>query len=236
MNHLALFDCDGTLVDSGANICRAVEETFAGQRLDVPHRDSIRRIVGLSLVEAMAVLHPEGDDPLHRILADDYKRVFQAMRGNGALVAEPLYDGIAEAIDALDAAGWVLGVATGKSDRGLALILAHHGLTRRFVTLQTADRHPSKPHPSMAETAMAEAGATPETTVMIGDTSYDMLMAVNAGTRAVGVSWGYHPAEELTAAGAHNVVRHADQLFDALEAGRTHAPSPSSGGSDKTAA
>ena len=218
MNRLALFDCDGTLVDSGANICRAMAAAFVGHRLDAPDDAAIRRIVGLSLVEAMAVLHPQGDDPFHRLLAEDYKHVFRAMRtgANGGLLAEPLYDGIAEAIETLDADGWVLGVATGKSDRGLALILEHHGLTRRFVTLQTADRHPSKPHPSMAETAMAEAGAAPETTVMIGDTSYDMLMAVAAGIRPVGVSWGYHAPEELMAAGAVRVVDHARELAAAL--------------------
>ena len=216
MNRLALFDCDGTLVDSGANICRAMEETFAGHRLEVPCRDAIRRIVGLSLVEAVAALHPEGDDPLHHSLAAEYKRVFQAMRGNGGLAPEPLYPGIAEAIAALDDAGWLLGVATGKSDRGLLLILDHHGLRHRFVTLQTADRHPSKPNPSMATAAIAEAGAAPETTVMIGDTSFDMMMAANAGAHAVGVGWGYHPPEELAAAGARQVVAHADQLAATL--------------------
>ncbi|HWK36451.1 HAD-IA family hydrolase [Sphingomonas sp.] len=224
MNRLALFDCDGTLADSGANICRAMEETFAAHRLAVPGRDSIRRIVGLSLVEAVAALHPEGDDALHSILADDYKRVFQAMRGTGTLAAEPLYEGIAETIATLDDTGWVLGVATGKSDRGLGLLLAHHGITHRFVTLQTADRHPSKPHPSMVEAAMAEAGAAPHTTVMIGDTSYDMMMAANAGVAAIGVGWGYHAPEELAEAGARQVVTRADQLAPALLACVAGAP------------
>ena len=88
-------------------------------------------------------------------------------------------------------------MATCKSDRGLGLCLAHHGLADRFVTLQTADRHPSKPHPSMVWQAMADAGAAPETTVVIGDTSYDMAMAKAAGATAIGVGWGYHPPAEL---------------------------------------
>ena len=119
---------------------------------------------------------------------------------------EPLYDGLIAALDALASAGWLLGVATGKSDRGLAHVLAHHGLSARFVTLQTADRHPSKPHPSMLHEAMAQAGADPHMTAMIGDTSYDMEMARAAGVRAVGVTWGYHDAAQLWAAGADAVV------------------------------
>ena len=206
MNRLALFDCDGTLVDSQDNICRAVEEAFALARIDVPPRAHIRRIVGLSLVEAMRILLPEGEEALHRSLAEDYKAAFFRLRSTGGLAEEPLYEGMLGVLDTLAADGWVLGVATGKSDRGLAHILAHHGIAGRFVTLQTADRHPSKPHPSMIETAMAESGATPATTVMIGDTSYDMLMARAAGARALGVAWGYHPASELTAAGAHAIA------------------------------
>lgn len=206
MNRLALFDCDGTLVDSQDNICRSVEEAFALARIAAPERNAIRRIVGLSLTEAMRVLLPEGQDAQHESLAADYKAAFFRLRASGAMAEEPLYDGIAEVLDTLAADGWALGVATGKSDRGLAHILAHHKIAARFVTLQTADRHPSKPHPSMIETAMAEAGATPATTVMIGDTSYDMQMARAAGARALGVAWGYHPASELTAAGAHAIA------------------------------
>lgn len=217
MNRLAVFDCDGTLVDSAANICLAMEHCFGAAALPLPPRQATRRVVGLSLVEAVAALHPEGDRDLHLALAEDYKRAFQALRRQG-MVAEPLFDGIVEAIDALDRAGWLLGVATGKSDRGLASCLEHHGLARRFVTLQTADRHPSKPHPSMIETAMAEAGATPETTVMIGDTSFDIGMAKAAGVLAIGVAWGYHDRDELLAEGADLVAGDPSELAEMLEA------------------
>ena len=218
MTRLALFDCDGTLVDSQANICRAMEEAFVIGGLEPPERAAIRRIVGLSLVEAMRMLLPEAEDAQHQALAGDYKAVYFRMRSSGAMVAEPLYGGMIDALDALAEAGWVFGVATGKSDRGLAHILAHHGIAERFVTLQTADRHPSKPHPSMIETAMAESGATPATTVMIGDTSYDMMMARAAGARALGVAWGYHPPGELTAAGAHAVAEAVRALPRHMEA------------------
>ena len=213
MTRLAIFDCDGTLVDSQHNICTAMDDAFVRARLDPPGRVATLRVVGLSLVEAMQMLLPEADDALHRAMADNYKQAFWRLRDEG-LVAEPLYDGIADVIDALDADGWLLGVATGKSDRGLAICLEHHGLTKRFVTLQTADRHPSKPHRSMVDAAMAEAGASPETTVMIGDTSFDMMMARAAGVRALGVAWGYHPPEELHAAGAHAVAGHPRDILE----------------------
>jgi phosphoglycolate phosphatase len=215
MNRLAIFDCDGTLVDSQHNIVMAMNDAFDRARLDPPRRAATLNVVGLSLIEAMQVLLPDAEPKFHATMAENYKQAFWRLRGNG-LVDEPLYDGIADAIDALEADGWLLGVATGKSDRGLAICLEHHKLTHRFVTLQTADRHPSKPHPSMIETAMADAGASPETTVMIGDTSFDMMMARNANVRALGVSWGYHPTEDLHAAGAHAVADHPRDIMENL--------------------
>ncbi|RYY36814.1 MAG: HAD family hydrolase [Sphingomonadales bacterium] len=217
MTRLAVFDCDGTLVDSQANICRAMEACFASARLDPPSRADIRRIVGLSLVPAIALLHPKGEPVQHEEMAESYKSAFFAMRSNGALDPEPLFDGVRDAIDALQSAGWLLGVATGKSDRGLRLLLEHHGLFDRFVTLQTADRHPSKPHPAMLEAAIAEAGVTPQTSAMIGDTSFDIAMARAAGVHAVGVAWGYHTPHDLEVAGADHVATHASALPAHLE-------------------
>lgn len=210
-NRLALFDCDGTLVDSQAAICRAMDECFTQHGLTPPERVQTRRVVGLSLPHAMRALLPEGEDDLHDALAETYKSAFQRHRAEG-LVEEPLFDGLAEAIDALEADGWLLGVATGKSDRGLRLCLERHGLHGRFVTLQTADHHPSKPNPAMLNAAIAEAGAAPETTVMIGDTSFDMAMARAGGAHALGVGWGYHDTEELRAAGAAAVLDSAEEL------------------------
>jgi phosphoglycolate phosphatase len=217
MNRLAIFDCDGTLVDSQANICRAMEECFCYFSLTPPPREQTRRVVGLSLVEAMQAIHPSGEPELHLAMADHYKTAFQQMRGRG-LVDEPLYEGVAELVQSLESDGWLLGVATGKSDRGLKLCLEHHGLHPRFVTLQTADRHPSKPHPSMIEQAMSEAGAAPQTTIMIGDTSFDMAMARSAGVTAIGVTGGYHEAEELLAAGADFIAEHPRDVISFVKA------------------
>ncbi|MCE7798607.1 HAD-IA family hydrolase [Sphingobium sufflavum] len=210
-NRLAIFDCDGTLVDSQHNIVAAMDGAFTGAGLTPPSRQETLSIVGLSLVPAIAALLPNDPEALHIHVAEGYKSHFQAMRARGEL-GEPLFDGIADLLDRLDADGWLLGVATGNSDRGLAHCLEVHGLMGRFVTLQTADRHPSKPHPSMIELAMAEAGAVPDTTVMIGDTSFDMAMAVAAGVRGLGVGWGYHAPERLFDAGAHSVAMDSPEL------------------------
>ena len=216
-NRLAIFDCDGTLVDSQINICLAMEDCFARAGLAAPCRERARRVVGLSLVEAMRAMLPEAAPDRHAELAGAYKRAFQGMRRRG-LADEPLYEGVADLIDALDTDGWLLGIATGKSDRGLGLCLDHHGLSRRFVTLQTADRHPSKPHPSMVEQAMADAGADRATTIMIGDTSFDMAMARAAGVTAIGVAWGYHEPRELRDAGAHHVADHPSDILALIKA------------------
>jgi phosphoglycolate phosphatase len=131
-----------------------------------------------------------------------------------------LFDGVLELLDAIEEDGWLLAVATGKSDRGLRHCLDEHGLHARFISLQTADRHPSKPHPSMVEQAIADAGAAPETTIVVGDTSFDMAMAVAARARGIGAGWGYHDAEELIEAGA---VAVADAPSDVLTLIREHA-------------
>lgn len=203
---LAVFDCDGTLVDSQANICRAMDQAFLLAGLEPPAPAATRRIVGLSLVEAMRALLPEGDAALHRRLAGGYKEAFGRMRGNGTLDDEPLFEDIVEVLAVLADAGWLLGVATGKSDRGLAHVLARHGLADRFVTLQTADRHPSKPDPAMLLAAMAATGAAAGDTAMIGDTSFDMAMGRAARVRTIGVAWGYHGVGELLDAGADVVA------------------------------
>jgi phosphoglycolate phosphatase len=216
VNRLAIFDCDGTLVDSGATIFDALSASFAKHGRVAPSPDESRRVIGLSLVEAMAVLAPDADQSEHVELAETYKRCFSEARQAGR-VEEPLFAGMAEVVHALEEKGWLLAVATGKSDRGLNFCLDAHGMRERFVSLQTADRHPSKPHPSMVETAMAEAGAAPETTVVIGDTVFDIEMARAAGAAAIGVGWGYHDGAELLAAGALAVANDPDALVDLIE-------------------
>ncbi len=218
MTRLAIFDCDGTLVDSGATIHRALAEAFDAHGFQLPPARECRRVIGLSLTEAMASLLPQAPESEHLQLAETYKGCFHRARQNG-LVEEPLFDGILELLDTLEGDGWLLAVATGKSDRGLRHCLQSHDLHARFISLQTADRHPSKPSPAMALAAMADAGATDGSTIVIGDTSFDMGMAVAAGAAAIGAGWGYHDPEELMAAGARGVAeRPADVATLAREA------------------
>ena len=206
MNRLAIFDCDGTLVDSAGNIFAALSDAFTEHGVAVPTIEATRKIIGLSLVEAIAILTPGEDRATHVELAESYKLHFQRARAEGR-VEEPLFPGIPELLDVLESDGWLLAVATGKSDRGLALCLDCHGYANRFMSLQTADRHPSKPHPSMVQQAMADAGASPDTTVVIGDTAFDMGMAVAAGATGIGAGWGYHEAHEMLDAGALAVAQ-----------------------------
>lgn len=212
---LAVFDCDGTLVDGQAGVCAAMDAAFASCALPAPDRHVVRRVIGLSLPQAIRLLLPESSEDLREAVDEAYRRAFRAAREAGQLV-EPLYAGIAALVADLAADGWTLGVATGKSDRGLSHCLATHGLTAAFATLQTADRHPSKPHPAMLDAAMAAVAAGPADTVMIGDTAYDMEMARAAGVRAIGVDWGYHTPDELRAAGAEVVARDTRHLKELL--------------------
>ncbi|MFV0409710.1 MAG: HAD-IA family hydrolase [Paracoccus sp. (in: a-proteobacteria)] len=197
---LVVFDVDGTLIDSQALIVGAMEAAFETAGLPAPTRDQILSIVGLSLPVAMARLAPEAPETRIATLVEGYKQAFMTRRVSSEA---PLYPGARDCLEALSLRDdLLLGVATGKSRRGLDAMLDHHGLRGFFVTLQTADNHPSKPHPEMLLSACSGAGMDPAHTVMIGDTDYDIDMARAAGTAAIGVAWGYHPAEALRAAGA----------------------------------
>ena len=213
---LAVFDCDGTLSDGQAAVCTAMTTAFAEARLPAPDLHHVRRSVGLSLPQAIARLAPDADSETQARAVEAYRQAFRRARLEGSL-EEPLFEGMAELLASLHRTGWLLGVATGKSDRGLRSCLTAHGVFDLFLTLQTADRHPSKPHPAMLEQAMAEARADPAHTVVIGDTVYDIEMARAAGCRAIGVAWGYHAPAELLAAGAEAVAQTPAQLGEILD-------------------
>jgi len=180
-----------------------------------PSGHDVRSIVGLQLVEAIGRLHPEGAASDHERLAGHYKDAFFEIR-NRTDHDEPLYEGTKEAIDVLDSAGVLLGVATGKSRRGLEATLERHGLLDRFVSLKTSDDGPGKPNPTILLDAMRELGAEPQNTVMIGDTVFDITMAANAKVTAIGVDWGYHEASELKSAGAETILRSFRELEETL--------------------
>lgn len=203
---LILFDCDGTLVDSQQVIVSAMSAAFARHGLTAPPREEILSIVGLSLREAVAALLVSEPDAPVADVAEAYRTAYRDLAADEA-AREPLFPGARACVEALAAEpDTVLGVATGKSRRGLKRILAHHDLAHHFATLQTADDGPSKPAPGLVLNALAETGAEPSRCVVVGDTIFDVEMALSAGARAVGVSWGYHPAAALGAAGADAVA------------------------------
>lgn len=198
---LVIFDIDGTLINSGDVICRAMRAAFAEQAVTPPDDARIRSIIGLSLLEAIRRLMPPGAADHAPAIADAYARHYRP------LAAEPpLYEGVRELLEALDDEGFLIGAATGKSRRGLDHAFEHHRIGHHFVASRTADQCPGKPHPAMINEVVALAGVKANQAVMIGDTTYDMQMAVSAGCGAVGVSWGYHDVSALRDAGAEPVA------------------------------
>jgi len=214
---LVIFDCDGTLVDSQHMICAAMQQAFLDHRIVCPPREKLLAIVGLSLVEAFERLSEGTQSYPIETLVERYKAAFFAMRA-AQTEMEPLFPGVREAVATLAARPDVLlGIATGKSQRGVRMVIGHHGLLDHFATIKTADDAPSKPHPGMVMEAMRDAGALPGDTVVIGDTTYDIEMAHAAGASAIGVEWGYHPVAELQAAGADEVIGDPALLPSAIE-------------------
>lgn len=202
---LIVFDMDGTLVDSGRVICDAMDKAFAACGLPSPGDEATRRIIGLRVEEAVAVLAPHSGPDMVERLTQQYKQAYHDARTSG-IFPESLYPGVATMLAQLQGIGFTLGVATGKSRRGLDAALERYDLARFFSTLQTADEPPGKPHPAMLLRAVDEAGVDAHETAMVGDTTYDVLMARAAGARAVGVPWGFHQPEELASAGAELII------------------------------
>jgi phosphoglycolate phosphatase len=218
---LVVFDVDGTLVDSQAHILAAMARAFEGVGLPPPDRAATLSIVGLSLPVAMARLAPETPGRVDDLVAG-YRAAFAALRAEGDPAAlSPLYPGARTCLETLAAEPWtLLGIATGKSRRGLAHLMEMHGLREVFQTVQVADDHPSKPHPAMLEACLAETGVARGRAAFVGDTSFDMEMARAAGVTGIGVGWGYHAAEALRRSGAVTVIDAFEALPGALaEAG-----------------
>lgn len=213
---LAIFDVDGTLVDSRAMITASLRQAFAAASLAAPPPERMLSIVGLSLLDAMKTLAPELEDQAHRHMADAYRTAFWQLRASGSH-PEDLFVGARDLLDELRQSGVTLGIATGKSRRGIAHLVQTHGLDGWFATVQTSDDHPSKPDPSMVRAALAETGCDPAATMVVGDTGFDVAMARNAAVTAIGVTWGNHPKDRLEQAGAHRIVNDFDELQAAID-------------------
>lgn len=211
---LILFDCDGTLIDSQHMIVEAMGRAFLAHDLEPPSRGEIAHIIGLSVDECMRQLMPGGGVEIWGRLAASYREHFNILR-SGPGGTEALFRGARQAVATLaQRCDVLLGIATGKSRRGVQRFLEREGWTGMFATVQTADDAPSKPHPGMVLNAMAETGARASRTVMIGDTTHDILMARSAGVTGLGVAWGNHSEDALRRAGAAAVARDFTQLTE----------------------
>jgi phosphoglycolate phosphatase len=222
---LAVFDLDGTLVDSRASIGRAMASAFAALGLKPPDYDETRKIVGLSLVPAIEALAPALPKDRYPALAEAYRDAFLAQRAAG--LTEQLYPGARATVLALKEAGWLLGIATGKARRGVDHFLDAHGLRGVFDCAYCAEDGPGKPDPHMLSLNLRHVDVAPHAAIMIGDTSFDMAMARAIGAYAQGVAWGFHTVAEIEAGGAHAVAAAFSDLdlalgaFAARESGQT---------------
>lgn len=215
MRPLAVFDIDGTLVDSRASIHQAAVDAARVLGLAEPSYDRVRRIVGLSLHQALHELEPQlTDAELADFVAafqDSFRRRYDAGH------QEPLYAGVEDSLRRLKRDGWRLALATGQNRRGVARNLARAGWADLFQSAHCAEDGPGKPDPAMLRAAMGACDACPKTTIMVGDTSHDIEMAVAAGAAPLGVAWGFHTVEEQIAVGALHVAVDMADLDAALD-------------------
>ncbi len=207
---MIIFDWDGTLCDSTRHIVAAVQQASREMGLREPTDAQAADIIGLGLAEAMARLFPEVPEERRRELMQSYSTHYVANESD----PPDLFPGALETLHVLRERGLELAVATGKSRRGLDRILATLGLTGFFDASRCADETASKPHPLMLHEIMAERDIPRERVVMVGDTEYDLEMAVNAQVASVGVSFGVHSVERLA---SHQPVAIIDTLPELLD-------------------
>lgn len=189
---LIIFDWDGTLVDSSQIIVDSIQSASVDAGLPVPSAAASRSIIGLSLRNAILELFPEISETQLHTLIERYGYHFHARDHE-----IPLFEGVLDTLADLERTGHMLAVATGKGRRGLDHAMQSSGLHPHFIATRCADECHSKPHPQMLHELMDELGALPERTLMIGDTSYDLEMARNAGVASLAVTFGAQPLEAL---------------------------------------
>ncbi len=213
---LAVFDVDGTLVNSREAMTQAADTAFARLGRAPPPYEALRQIVGLNLVEGLAKLAPDLDSRGLEALATLFRSSFAELHRDPAFI-EPLFEGAADLLDRLKREGWRIAMATGKSRRGVDTIIAMHRWADLFDSTHCSDDGPGKPHPSMLIEAMKVLGMDRRDTVMVGDTAFDMQMARSAGVRAVGVAWGFHTRQEVERGGADWIAESFEALGAELE-------------------
>lgn len=191
---LIVFDWDGTLMDSTATIVSSIQAAARDLGLPVPDNRAASYVIGLGLQDAMEAVLPELDPRMYPRMVERYR--YHYLSQDQELT---LFDGAREMLEDLASQAYFLAVATGKSRVGLNRALDTVGLMSLFDATRCADETFSKPHPAMLQELTRELGQDMKRTVMIGDTTHDLQMASNAGAAAIGVHYGAHPEQELTA-------------------------------------
>lgn len=211
---LCALDLDGTLIDSQHHIVAAMSSAFRAEGLPPASAAKVREVVGLPLDQAIRQLAPQVRGlQLERVGQAYRDAYFDAKEADSA--AEPLMPGARVALDALEEAGWLLAVVTGKGRRGLHEVLDAHGLLERFVVLKSADDGPGKPDPTLLLDAVRESGSSPGRAVMVGDTVFDMGMARRARVAGIAVTWGYHDLALLETERPAAVIGRFEELAEA---------------------
>ena len=210
---LIVFDWDGTLMDSTSAIAHCLQLAAMDIGVTPPSDELARHIIGLGLLDALRLALPNLEESRYRELGERYRYHFLAR--DHELI---LFEGVAALVEGLVNAGHTLAVATGKTRKGLDRAMAQSGLGVSFHASRCADECHSKPHPQMLEELMAEFGFDSDATLMIGDTTHDLLMAQNAGAAGLGVAYGAHPRSALEAARPLHVVNNVDELTTWLNA------------------
>ena len=212
---LVAFDLDGTLLDSISSIIEGVRACWSTLGFPEANPDQIKRIIGLPWERGVEILLPGASEREVDMVREYYAEIVRGDRAPPDRPPETMFPDTPSLLDSLEADGYLLAIVTSRSNRRIPELIG--GMERRFVSVQTADRGPGKPNPFLLDRAMQEAGVDAEDTVMVGDTIYDMQTALNAGTVAIGVTWGVHPAEDLRTAGAKRVASRFDQLRNHID-------------------
>ena len=213
---LAVFDVDGTLVDSRQTIHEAITHGFRHAGREPPPYEATRKVVGLSFRASLIELAPDLSEAEINLVGEGYRAQFWGRHDSPGFV-ETLYEGAEALLRRLKAEGWKISMATGKSRRGVESVLRMHGWAELFESTHCPEDSAGKPDPLMLIHAMQALEATPVQTVMIGDTNHDMRMAVAAGVRAQGVAWGFQTPDEVSQGGAHHVAHTWAELDEQLD-------------------
>lgn len=215
---LIVFDWDGTLMDSEANIVAIMKQAIVDVGVDPRTTQEIRNIIGLGLKEAVEALYPDEGDTKRLAVVERYRYHFLRQDVN----ATELFDGAVTLLQQLSDAGYFLAVATGKGRRGLDRVLDALDMRKFFHVTRCADETRSKPHPQMLLEIMAFVGVEPQHTLMVGDSEYDMLLAQNAGVSSVAVSYGVHEIERMLAHRPLFCIDEIGQLWSCLQQQAVH--------------